>query len=107
MSATISSPIAEKLIAQLGNRIRLARLRRGFSMVQVAERANISRQTLGHLESGDAGTSIGVLVRVLKVLSLDKDLDAVAKDDVLGRKLQDLQLDTPRQRAPRIYRSED
>lgn len=94
--------IAEKLTSQLGNRLRLARLRRGFSMVQVAERANISRQTLGHLESGDTGTSIGVLMRVLKVLSLDKDLDAVAKDDVLGRKLQDLELDTPRQRAPRM-----
>jgi transcriptional regulator with XRE-family HTH domain len=65
-------------------------------MVQVAERANISRQTLGHLESGDTGTSIGVLMRVLKVLSLDKDLDAVAKDDVLGCKLQDLKLDKPR-----------
>jgi transcriptional regulator with XRE-family HTH domain len=94
--------IAEKLTSQLGNRLRLARLRRRFSMVQVAERANISRQTLGHLESGDTGTSLGVLMRVLKVLSLDKDVDAVAKDDVLGRKLQDLELNTPRQRAPRI-----
>lgn len=94
--------IAEKLTSQLGTRLRLARLRRGFSMVQVAERANISRQTLGHLESGDTGTSIGVLIRVLKVLSLDKDVDAIAKDDVLGRKLQDLELDTPRQRAPRM-----
>jgi transcriptional regulator with XRE-family HTH domain len=94
--------IAEKLTSQLGNRLRLARLRRGFSMVQVAERANISRQTLGHLESGDTGTSLGVLMRVLKVLSLDKDVDTVAKDDVLGRKLQDLELDTPRQRAPRM-----
>jgi transcriptional regulator with XRE-family HTH domain len=102
MKETHSLSIAEKLTTQLGNRLRLARLRRGFSMVQVAERANISRQTLGHLEAGDAGTSIGVLMRVLKVLSLDKDLDAVAKDDVLGRKLQDLELDTPRQRAPRI-----
>ena len=102
MKATNSLSITEKLTIQLGNRLRLARLRRGFSMVQVAERANISRQTLGHLESGDTGTSLGVLMRVLKVLSLDKDLDAVAKDDVLGRKLQDLELDTPRQRAPRM-----
>lgn len=89
----------------LGHRIRLARLRRGFSMVQVAERADISRQTLGSLEAGDVGTSIGVFMRVLKVLSLDKDLDAVAKDDVLGRKLQDLELDKPRKRAPRVERS--
>ena len=102
MPAINSTSTAEKLTTQLGNRLRLARLRRGFSMVQVAERANISRQTLGHLEGGDTGTSIGVLMRVLKVLSLDKDLDAVAKDDVLGRKLQDLALDTPRQRAPRM-----
>ena len=99
----ISPPsITEKLTTQLGSRLRLARLRRGFSMAQVAERANISRQTLGHLEAGHTGTSLGVLASVLKVLSLDKDLDTVAKDDVLGRKLQDLELDAPRQRAPRL-----
>jgi len=102
MTSINALSLTEKLTSQLGNRLRLARLRRGFSMAQVAERANISRQTLGHLESGDAGTSLGVLMRVLKVLSLDKDLDAIAKDDVLGRKLQDLELDTPRQRAPRM-----
>lgn len=31
-------------------------------------------------------------MRALRVLVLDSDLDAVAKDDVLGRKLQDIAL---------------
>ena len=97
-----SLPSITQPAAALGERIRMARLRRGFSMVQVAERADISRQTLGHLESGDTGTSIGVVIRVLNVLSLGKELDVVAKDDVLGRKLQDLELDRPRKRAPRM-----
>jgi transcriptional regulator with XRE-family HTH domain len=79
-------------LLQLGNRLRLARLRRGLTMVQTAERANISRETLKRVESGDGGTSLAVLLRVLVVLGLDKDLALVAADDVLGRKLQDLAL---------------
>jgi hypothetical protein len=37
--------------------------------------------------------SLGTYLRVLRVLGLDKDLDAVARDDALGRKLQDLGLE--------------
>ena len=38
-------------------------------------------------------------MRALRVLGLDQDIDAVADDDVLGRKLQDLNL--PGQRKAR------
>jgi transcriptional regulator with XRE-family HTH domain len=91
------------IMIQLGERLRLARLRRGLTMVQTAERANISRETLKRVESGDGGTSLAVLLRVLVVLGLDKDLALVAADDVLGRKLQDLALPV-RRRASKTVR---
>lgn len=87
-------------LADLGARLRLARLRRRYSAEAVAVRAGITRVTLARIERGDAGTSLGAYVAVLRVLGLHGDLDGIAKDDVLGRKLQDLDLPV-RRTAPR------
>ena len=73
----------------LGEDIRLARLRRDLSAEQVAERAGLSRNTLLKIEKGDEGVAIGKYLRVLIVLGLQDNLLFVAKDDELGRKLQD------------------
>ena len=76
----------------LGQRLRDARLRRGISTVLFTQRMGISRDTLNRLEKGDPTIALGTYMRALRVLGLDKDLDAVARDDELGRKLQDLSL---------------
>ena len=76
-----------------GERLRLARLRRKITTVQMAERMAISRDTLSRLEKGDANIALGTYLRALRVLGLDRDLDLLAKDDELGRKLQDLALE--------------
>lgn len=89
-------------LTALGTRLRQARLRRSLTMAQVAERADISRETLKRLEWGDGGSLHGLLA-VLRVLRLEADLNAIARDDVLGRKLQDLNL-PERIRAPRQAR---
>jgi transcriptional regulator with XRE-family HTH domain len=86
----------------LGDRIRLARLRRHMSQVEVAARADVDRLTLARLERGDLTVSLALLVRVLSILGLAGDLENIAKDDVLGRQLQDLPLQRPLQR----YRKE-
>ncbi|AJZ63545.1 helix-turn-helix family protein [Paraburkholderia fungorum] len=86
----------------LGERLKLARLRRELSTVLFAERLGISRDTLSRLEKGDPNIALGTYMRALRVLGLDKDMDAVARDDELGRKLQDLKL--PGQRKPRTER---
>jgi transcriptional regulator with XRE-family HTH domain len=93
-------PKAQKTISILGENIKLARLRRKFSMQQVAERANISRPTLLSIEKGSPNVSIGAYVKVLSVLGLEKDIIEVAKDDILGRRLQDAKL-TIKERAPK------
>lgn len=94
-------PRHERLLADLGENLRLARLRRKLSAEQVAERAGVSRSTLHLLENGSTGTSLGRLVQVLAVLGLEQDLSAVGIDDVLGRKLEDARLTETRRRAPK------
>jgi transcriptional regulator with XRE-family HTH domain len=85
-------PQEQRLLAGLGERIRLARLRRKLAATTVAQRAGISRTSLYKVEAGDGGATLGTYLRVLAVLGLDGDLKAVAEDDKVGRKLQDLAL---------------
>ncbi len=97
----IIMPRTRLLLEQMGEQIKLARLRRKLSSHLVAERAGISRQTLNSIEKGSATVSIGSYAAVLHSLNnLDTDLLLIAKDDELGRKLQDLDLPT-RKRAPK------
>ncbi len=93
-------PKAKETLEMLGENIKLARLRRGLSLEQIAERAGVGRSTLIKIEKGDESVSLGSYIQVLFVMKLDKDLLKVAKDDVLGRKIQDAGLVT-KQRAPR------
>jgi len=85
-------PSQQRTLNTFGENIKYARLRRDFSSETVAERAGISRTTLIKIEKGDEGVAIGYYFRVLAVLGLDKDLLLVAKDDELGRRLQDSKL---------------
>lgn len=94
-------PKTREILEQMGDQIRLARLRRKLSAQLVAERAGISRQTLTAIEKGTPTVTIGAYAAVLHALNnLDTDLLLVAKDDELGRKLQDLALPA-RKRAPK------
>jgi len=93
-------PQEQRLLSDLGERLRLARKRRRLSNAVVAGRAGISRTTLYKVEVGDPGATLGSYVRVLAVLGLEDDLNQLAADDRLGRKLQDLALE-PKRRTPR------
>jgi transcriptional regulator with XRE-family HTH domain len=99
--ATNLLPKHKRLLSDLGENLKLARLRRKLSAEQVAERAGVSRSTLHLMENGSAGASLGKLLQVLVVLGLDADLSRIAADDVLGRKLEDARLTETRQRAPK------
>jgi transcriptional regulator with XRE-family HTH domain len=80
----------------LGQRLRLARERRRMPAVEMAERAGVSRMVIYKIEHGDLSVGLGALVRVLGVLGLDGDLDLIARDDELGRRLQDATMSRPR-----------
>ena len=93
-------PQTQKILSQMGEQIKLARLRRNLSVELVSERAGISRATLWNVEKGSPSVAIGIYAAVLHALNnMDNDLLLIAKDDELGRKLQDLEL-TTRKRAP-------
>ena len=86
-------PETQKRLSLMDEQIKYARLRRKLSVELVAERAGISRTTLWNIEKGASSVAIGAYAAVLHALNdMDKDLLLIAKDDELGRKLQDLDL---------------
>lgn len=93
-------PALQRVLGELGADIRMARLRRRLPASQVAERAGLSRPTLRAIERGDPRVAFGAYASVLLCLGLEKGIALIAKDDVLGRKLQDADLPV-KARAPR------
>lgn len=94
-------PDTQRILNTMGEQIKMARLRRNLSVELVAERAGISRATLWSVEKGVPTVAMGTYAAVLHALGgMDRDLELVAKDDELGRKLQDLELIT-KKRAKR------
>jgi transcriptional regulator with XRE-family HTH domain len=93
-------PKLSKILEEMGENIKLARLRRKLTTKQVAERAGISRSTLWQIEKGLPNVAYGNYAQTLFVLGLEKDLLKLAADDVLGRKLQDAEI-LVRKRAPK------
>ena len=86
-------PDTEKILKSLGEQIKLARLRRGLTAELVAERAGISRSSLWKVESGNPAVAMGIYAAVLHALNnMDRDLLLVARDDEMGRKIQDMDL---------------
>lgn len=64
----------QRTLSILGENIKYARLRLNLSSEQVAERAEISRNTLIKIEKGDDGVAIGYYFRILAIFGLDKDI---------------------------------
>jgi len=94
-------PGLDRKLRGLGERIKLARLRRHVSAVLFSERLGVSRTTLSRLEAGEASISIGTYFHALRILGFDKDIDLLAADDPVGRQLQDGELARPRNTSRR------
>lgn len=77
-------------IGALGENLRIARKRRGLRIVDLAEMADCSPDTLRRLESGDPGVSLGVLSRVMAAIDCTQMLASVldAAEDAEGQKAQ-------------------
>jgi transcriptional regulator with XRE-family HTH domain len=90
-----------RLIVQVGEQLKLARLRRRLSAEQVAQRAGISRNTLYLMEKGSESSSIATLLRILIVLGLQDDYLTIGRNDELGRRLDDAKRLAPKNRVPK------
>jgi len=68
-----------------------------MTQATLAARADVSVPTIRKLERGNPTTSLATLARALQVLGLQADLDGIAHNDELGRRLQDIhQVGPPR-----------
>ena len=98
LHGTLPLPV-RRLLRKLGSDIRDARLRRRIRAATMAERALISRTTLGKVERGDPGVSMGNYATVLFVLGMEDGLAELA-----DRKRDGLGLDLREERLPQRVR---
>ena len=96
----------EQKMSVVGEQIKLARLRRNLSVAQVVERAICSPLTVSRIEKGVLTVAIGIYLRVLYALQLDDDILWLAKEEKLGKALQELSLKT-RKRASKKDKTHD
>lgn len=102
MKQTVILPVSsKKVLSVFGEQIKLARLRRNLRTEVVAERAGVSRSTLWQVEKGNPSVTFGAYFMILFALGLERDLLLVARDDELGRKLQDANLGGRKRAAKR------
>jgi DNA-binding XRE family transcriptional regulator len=80
-----------RALRKLGDDIRDARRRRRIPAEVAAERASISRTTLGKIEKGEPGVALGNYAIVLFVLGLIDRLTELAdpKNDLVGLQLEE------------------
>ena len=83
-----------KALHKLGKDIKDARRRRRITAALMAERAGVSRGTIGKIEQGDPSTSIGGYSAVLFVLGMTSQLSELmdATHDIIGRGLEEEKL---------------
>jgi transcriptional regulator with XRE-family HTH domain len=83
-----------KALRKMGQDINDARRRRRITIELMAERAGLSRSTIGKIENGDPTTSMGGYASVLFVLGMEGSLaDLVdSAHDLIGRRLEDEKL---------------
>ena len=105
MKTRIHLPIPViRVLLKLGQDINDARRRRRVTIQLMAERANVSRATIGKIEKGDPTASMGAYAAVLFVLGMvDRLNDLVdSAHDLIGRRLEDEKL-PQRVRIPRKF----
>lgn len=74
----------EAALRAFAERIRLARLKRNLTQVDMAERAGIARLSYIALEKGKPGASLATLIRVMNVLGYPDCLASILQSDPIG-----------------------
>lgn len=86
------TPGLTRQMESFGQRLELARRRRKLTILQMSERIGVSRLTYSKMETGDPAVSLGNYVKALNTLGLLNDFNELAKEDEIGRQLQDAEL---------------
>lgn len=96
-NAILSTEELENL-QRLGTRVRLARLRRNLTQVELAERMGVHRQSVVNLEKGSPGISLALVMKALYVFGYVGRIGDLLAIDEIG---EEMELATGRQRASR------
>ena len=80
----------EELLQQVGQNIKMARIRRNLTILELANRVHVDERTISRLEKGDPSINFKNLVTVLMVLGLEDSVFDLADPnaDELGRALE-------------------
>ncbi|WP_083525432.1 helix-turn-helix domain-containing protein [Roseateles depolymerans] len=73
----IPEPVSRRA-AELGQRVRAARIRRKWRREDLASRSGLSRTAVEAVENGKLSTGLGTYLRVLWALGLDREFDLLA-----------------------------
>lgn len=82
MTGTVVSPMTEEALRILADSVRVARLRRGWTVAELARRVGVSRPTLLKVERGDPTVAIGTVFEAARLVGVPL-FDAA--EDVRGR----------------------
>lgn len=61
------------------SKLTIARITKGYSQAELAKLADVSRQTINAIESGDYNPTLKLCIRIAKIL--DKTLDELFFED--------------------------
>lgn len=91
--------LSARSLKVMGDNIKLARIRRGLTLQEVAKRSGLSKGTVVRVEQGDAQIILCTLMAILAVLNLEYDMSEIGAEDQMGRAIQDSALLKQRVRA--------
>lgn len=74
------------------NYISMARKRRNWTVTYLADKVQLHRATIHHLEKGRSSISAYALLKVLQELGFLKEIEQLIEDDKKGRIIQDRNL---------------
>lgn len=75
-AAGSAPPAVRRALRGVADDVAVWRRLKGLTQVQLADRANVSRDTLARLEGGDGGVSTENLLRILRGLGILDGLEA-------------------------------
>ncbi len=97
---SVISPHLIQELKELGAHIARLRKARNLLQIEVAARANISRETASRIENGDAAIAIGQILRYLEVIAPGKSLGRLLETPDMA--LHKLVSSEKRQRARKL-----
>ncbi len=83
----VYSPYSKEAVSLLGKRIKQARIQKRWSEKELAERANISRETIQRAEKGTPACAVGTMFELAFLVGIklfDNDLPAMQTQNAIA-----------------------